>query len=69
MIVNLTKSSSMFGKGLKISVCRKGVWRKEGINIRYSKNLLTREDFVTGDPSLLTSYRQKQSFYTLEFTL
>jgi hypothetical protein len=27
-IVNMTKSASMFGKGLKISVCRDGVWGK-----------------------------------------
>ena len=43
MIVNLTKSTSMFGKGLKISVCRNGQWRKEGINIKYYKNSLRRE--------------------------
>lgn len=46
MIINMTKSSSMFGKGLKISVCRNGVWRKEGININYYKNSLKREDLA-----------------------
>lgn len=28
MIINMTKNSSMFGKGLKVSVCRNGIWRK-----------------------------------------
>ena len=27
-IINMTKNSSLFGKGLKISVCRNGVWQK-----------------------------------------
>lgn len=27
-IVNMTKNGTMFGKGLKISVCRDGVWGK-----------------------------------------
>ena len=44
MIINMTKSTSMFGQGLKISVCRKGVWQKEGINIKYYKNSLRKED-------------------------
>jgi hypothetical protein len=43
MIVNMTKSTSMFGRGLKISVCRNGVWKKEGTNIRYYKNSLRRD--------------------------
>lgn len=32
-IVNMTKNGTMFGKGLKVSVCRKGVWSKEGTGI------------------------------------
>lgn len=44
MIINMTKNSSLFGKGLKISVCRNGVWRKEGLNINYYKNSLRREE-------------------------
>lgn len=70
LIINMTKSSSMFGKGLKISVCRNGVWRKEGLNIQYKKNSLIREDLLDIDSAvLLTSLKQKQYFYTLEFTL
>ena len=44
MLVNMTKTSSMFGLGLKISVCRNGVWRKEGTNIKYYQNSLRRDD-------------------------
>ena len=32
-IVNMTKNGTMFGKGLKVSVCRQGVWSKEGSDI------------------------------------
>ena len=28
MIINMTKNSSLFGKGLKVSVCRDGSWGK-----------------------------------------
>lgn len=42
MIINMTKNSSLFGRGLKISVCRNGTWGKEGRNIRYYKNSLRR---------------------------
>lgn len=27
-IVNMTKNGALFGKGLKISVCRKNIWSK-----------------------------------------
>jgi hypothetical protein len=42
MIINMTKNSSLFGKGLKISVCRNGIWGKEGTNIKYYRNSLRR---------------------------
>ena len=44
LIINMTKNSSLFGKGLKVSVCRKGVWGKEGTSIKYYKNSLSREE-------------------------
>jgi len=44
MLVNMTKSSSMFGLGLKISVCRNGIWRKEGTNIIYYPNNIRRDE-------------------------
>lgn len=71
MIINMTKSSSMFGKGLKISVCRKGVWRKEGININYYKNSLRREDVAenTLDNMLQNNCQKPDTYFTLEFTL
>lgn len=40
----MTKSSSLFGRGLKISVCRKGIWSKEGTQIRYYKNTIKRDE-------------------------
>ena len=43
-IINQTKKSSMFGKGLKISVCRQGVWNKQGTDIIYRKNSIRREE-------------------------
>ena len=45
MIINMTKSTSMFGDGLKISVCRNGVWRKEGTNIKYYQNSIRKDEF------------------------
>jgi len=68
MIVNMTKSSSMFGKGLKISVCRNGVWRKEGINITYYKNSLKREDLEENNAlenMIAGNYKNPETFYTL----
>lgn len=42
LIVNMTKNATMFGKGLKISVCRNGVWGKEGASINYYQNKFSR---------------------------
>lgn len=47
MIINMTKNSSLFGKGLKISVCRNGIWGKEGSNIKYYRNSLRREEIFS----------------------
>lgn len=42
-IVNMTKNGAMFGKGLKVSVCRNGVWSKEGTDIEYVPNKFIRK--------------------------
>lgn len=58
-IINMTKSSSMFGHGLKVSVCRKGVWRKEGMHIRYYRNCVRREGGeINSESTLLTNVGQ-----------
>jgi hypothetical protein len=62
----------MFGKGLKVSVCRNGVWRKEGIDINYYKNTLKREDAMQStsfDDVLPKNLQKPENYYTLEFTL
>ena len=55
----------MFGKGLKISICRNGVWGKEGTSIKYLPNkFLRRKNTDIKDiPSSYTNY------YTLSFLL
>lgn len=42
-IINMTKNGTMFGKGLKISVCRNGIWSKEGKDIEYVQNKFIRK--------------------------
>ena len=51
----------MFGKGLKISICRNGVWGKEGTSIKYLPN-----KFLRKNPTLPSS---NLNYYTLSFTL
>lgn len=41
-IVNLSKSESFYGNGMKIAVNRCGIWNKEGKNIMYFKNQFVR---------------------------
>ena len=53
----MTKNGAMFGKGLKISVCRKGVWGKEGTDIAYLPNKFIRNKF------------KNRHYYTLCFNL
>ena len=56
----------MFGKGLKVSVCRDGVWGKEGGAIEYLPNKFLRKNNSTFKELLSSS---NSSYYTLRFTL
>ena len=62
----------MFGKGLKVSVCRNGEWRKEGIDINYYKNTLKREDAMQStsfDDVIPNNLQKPETYFTLEFSL
>ena len=56
----------MFGKGLKISVCRKGVWGKEGTDIGYLPNKFLRK---SGLGRYSSTRHNASHYYTLSFSL
>ena len=62
----MTKNGTMFGKGLKVSVCRKGVWGKEGTDIEYLPNKFIRKN---GLARYSTNRQNSSHYYTLSFTL
>jgi hypothetical protein len=68
MIINMTKNSSLFGRGLKVSVCRDGQWGKEGENIRYYRNSLRRDEQISSETEI-ASFLPAEYFNTLEFTV
>ena len=66
-IINMTKRTSFFGEGLKVSVCRKGVWGKEGHRINYYPNSLLRQESGSecqSDCTIPQSNNPGQGYYT-----
>lgn len=69
----MTKKTSLFGVSMKISVCREGIWGKEGENIRYYETLFDRSNKVFEENIGLNLNNKNLNghkfYYALEFDL